>query len=408
MNLEVINIGSELLDGTRVNTNLTCLAERLKRLDIEITRAIIVGDDEEEILDVLSGSFSRAKMIITTGGLGPTLDDATKKAITRFFNRRLIIDNNVLRNVEEYYKKRNVHPPKLVYNQALVPRGGVVLPNPKGTAPGLILEERNKTLVALPGVPEELNYLVDNEVIPYLKQKIKFSPKVSRTFKIYGLTEAELSERVKQILKRKNVKFSFLPRQIEVVLKIESSGEKAANSIQEVEGEIKKLLGDAIYGVEDESLEEVVGLLLSRERKKIAVVESCTGGLISHRLTNIPGSSKYFEGGFITYSNNSKVDMLEVDEQLLKEKGAVSEEVARAMAIGLKTKAKVHFGLAVTGIAGPGGATLEKPVGLTFIALAKPDKTIVQKFQFEGDRELIKLKATQAALNLIRLNLIKK
>jgi len=408
MKLEVVNIGSELLDGTRINTNLAYLGERLKELGIEIARGIIVGDDEAGILDALGSSFSRARMIITTGGLGPTLDDATRKVITRFFNRRLIIDSNVLKDIEEYYKRRNINPPKLVYNQALVPQGSLVLSNPKGTAPGIILEEKDKTLIALPGVPEELNYLIDNEIIPYLKQKIEFSPKVTRKFRIYGLTEAELSEKIKQILKRKDIKFSFLPRQIEVVLKIEANGKNAANSIDEVEGEIRKLLGDAIYGIGDESLEEITGLLLSRERKKIAVAESCTGGLISHRLTNIPGSSKYFEEGFITYSNNSKVDLLEIDEQLLKKKGAVSEEVARAMAIGVKTKAKVHFGLAVTGIAGPGGATLKKPVGLTFIALAKPDKIIVQKFQFEGGRELIKLKATQAALNLVRLNLIKK
>ena len=387
MKLEVINIGSELIDGTRVNSNLSCIAEKLRGLDCEITRGIIVGDDEKEILEVLDDSFSRVKMIITTGGLGPTLDDVTKKAITKFFNRRLVVDNNV---------------------PALVPQASRVLLNPKGTAPGLILEEKDKMLVALPGVPEELNYLLEEALVPYLKQKVRLSSMVRRTFKLYGLTEVELSEKIRLILKRKGLKFSILLRQIEIALKIEAGGNEAVNLIQGAEEEIKRNLGDTIYGMEEETLEEVVGLLLSREKKKISVAESCTAGLISHRLTNVPGSSQYFEGGVIVYSNKAKINLLGLDEKLLREQRAVSEETARAMAVGVKNLTGVALGLAVTGIAGPGGETADKPVGLTFIALAKSKKTIVRKFQFQGERELIKLKASQAALNMVRLSLIKK
>ena len=229
-----------------------------------------------------------------------------------------------------------------------------------------------------------------------------------RTFKIYGLTEGELNKKIRLILKRKGLRFSMLPRQIEIVLKIEAGGNEAVNLIQVVEEEIKKSLGDAIYGIEEETLEEVVGFLLSMEKKKISVAESCTAGLVSHRLTNVPGSSQYFEGGLILYSNRAKMNLLGLDEKLLREKGAVSEETARAMAIGVKNLTGIDMGLAVTGIAGPGGETPDKPIGLTFIALADLKKTVVQKFQFQGERELIKLKASQAALNMVRLNLIKK
>ncbi len=408
MKCEIINIGTELLDGSMVNTNLALLSERLKELDCEVNRAIIIGDDEGQIFEAIGDSFSRAKMVITTGGLGPTVDDLTKKAAAKFFKRRLTVNNKVLKNVEEYYRKRDIHPPELVYNQALIPQGAKVLTNLKGTAPGLIFEERDKILVLLPGVPLELNYLLERELAPYLKKRSKFSPGVSRCFRIYGLTEAELSERIKKFLKRKEFKFSFLPRQIEVVLKIEARGDKANGLIEGLEEEIRKILGDAIYGIEKEDLEKVVGLLLSMKRKKIAVAESCTGGLISHRLTNVPGSSQYFEEGFVVYSNQSKKSLLGLDELLLKEKGAVSEEAARAMATAVKNKAKVDLGLAVTGIAGPGGTTKNKPIGLIFIALAKEDKTIVQRFQFHGERELVKLKAAQAALNMVRLSFIKK
>ncbi len=405
--IEVINIGSELLDGTRVNTNLISLADYFNKLDITINRGVIIGDDEEEILEAIRDSFNRVNVVITTGGLGPTLDDMTKKVITRFFKRRLVVDNSILKNIEDFYKKVNISPPQFVYNQALVPQGSKVLPNLKGTAPGLIVEENNKVLIALPGVPEELSYLMEKEVILYLSRRVKSSANITYAFRIYGLSEAEISQKLDDILKRNEFKFSFLPRQNEVILKIEAKGKKATDLIGEVEASIRKILGDAIYGVGEETLEGVVALLLSMGKKKIAVAESCTGGLISHRLTNIPGSSNYFERAFITYSNRAKIDMLGIDERILKEKGAVSQEMAEAMALGAREKAKVELGLAVTGIAGPGGGSSDKPVGLVFISLATPEKVITREFHFEGERELIKNKVSQAALNMVRLTLIK-
>lgn len=407
MKAEIIAIGTEILLGQILNTNQRYLSQKLAELGIDVYYQITVGDNPERLIQALRQGLARSDIVITTGGLGPTVDDITLKSIARTLTRRLVLDKKILQRIKTYFGKQCIKMPIENVRQAHIPEGSITLKNDVGTAPGLILEEDGKILIALPGPSRELNPMFERDVIPYLKKKTKSEWIIkTRTIKITGLSESEVNHRVKDILKSPppvTVGIFAHPALIELKITAKAKNEKQAKAfINKVDKKITSRLKDYIFGRDTQTLEEIVGKLLRRTRKTLAIAESCTGGLISNRITNIPGSSKYFKTTIVAYSNKAKVTLLNVPSETLKKHGAVSSQVATQMAKNVRQIAGTTFGLGVTGITGPTGGTKSKPIGLVYIALATPKQTISREFHFTGDREIIKFKTSQAALDLLR------
>src|SRR5438132_5371341 len=407
---EIIAIGSELLAPDRTDTNSLWLTDKLNRVGIDVKLKTIVGDDDARLEELIKDAVKRSRVVITTGGLGPTEDDITRKVVARALGRRLILDENVLNEIRVRFQSIGVTMPERNSRQAMVIDGSEVLPNPNGTAPGLYLEHEGCAVALFPGPPRELKPMFENHVQSRLEKiagDIRFARRVLR---VAGMGESAVDERIAPIYsKYENPQTTILfnSSEIEVHLRADGRTESdAAALVDNLSLKIETELGNAVFSFRGEKMEEVVGRSLAISGFTLAVAESCTGGLIAERLTNVPGSSKYFVEGLVTYSNESKTRLLGVDKKLIREFGAVSQQVARDMARGVRHKAKSDFGLAVTGIAGPGGGTEEKPVGLVYIALADDAHTEHRKLMIPGDRELIRWRASQAMLDMLRRRLI--
>jgi|CXWL01.1.fsa_nt_gi nicotinamide-nucleotide amidase len=415
---ETIAIGSELLVGGRSDSNSIFITEALGRLGIEVRFKSIVGDDQADMVQVLKTAVSRAGVVIMTGGLGPTVDDCTRGAVAKATGRRLARRKAALDGMTARLAQWGRTPNKGQLRQAMIPAGATVIANPVGSAAGFALEWRGAIIVSLPGVPREMEAMMTDSVIPLLADRLARTTRISpqpitrRIFHTWGVPEADVDAKLQGLMpKGAPVDLGLLasPMGVLVSLTTKSGGlrpvseDQLSSLVQEVRGR----LSDCLFAEGRETMEEVVGRLLREQGRTVALAESCTGGLIGHRLTQVPGSSAYVDRGAICYSNQSKIDMLAVPADLLAKYGAVSQEVAAAMAKGIRERAGVSVGLSVTGIAGPGGATETKPVGLVYVGLnGGAEGSITKEFRFHGDRSVIKQRSSQAALNLLRLWLI--
>lgn len=410
MKAVIVSIGDEILTGLIPNNNAAFIAEKLTGIGINVERIITVGDNESEIIRCFHENFKQSALLIATGGLGPTHDDITRSAICKFFGVKLIQNNEVRKSVEHFLKERNRNWSEAAENQTYIPENATAILNRYGTAVGELFLKNEKILIVLPGVPYEMESMMIDFVIPYLIKLPGRKAILLRTFMTTGIPESELANKLKNILpKFSQIKFAYLPSPLGVRLRLiasDANSEKSEQQINEAEKLIRSVAEKYIYAVDDESLEEVIGRLLTEKNLKIAVAESCTGGLISHRLTNIPGSSLYFERAVIAYSNKTKTDILNVPEELIISHGAVSSEVAEAMAIGVKQLAGTDIGLSTTGIAGPRGGYDEKPVGLVWIGYADDKSVFSRKYLFGEGRIRVKERASQAALDLIRRKIL--
>lgn len=407
---EIIAIGSELLAPDRMDTNSLWLTDQLNRLGIEVKLKTVVGDDDSRLEEAIKDAVKRSKVVITTGGLGPTEDDITRKVAARALGRRLFLDEVVLEEIRTRFQTFGVTMPERNSRQAMVIDGAEVLPNPNGTAPGLLLDQDGTAVALLPGPPKEMRPMFENYIQPRLAEKAGNLRVLRRVLRVAGMGESAVDEKIAPIYTRyENPQTTILFNQSEIEVQLTARGRTEADAealLDKLSEELEERLGHSIFAFRGEKMEEVVGLRLSVSGYTLAVAESCTGGLIAQRLTDVPGSSKYFIESVVAYSNEAKTRTLGVEPALLLEHGAVSAQVAEAMAEGMRRRAGTDFGLSVTGIAGPSGGTEEKPVGLVFIALASEALTEHRKFKLPGDRQLIRWRASQAALDLLRRRLI--
>ncbi|CDM65966.1 competence/damage-inducible protein A [Pyrinomonas methylaliphatogenes] len=407
---EIIAIGSELLTPERADTNSLWLTEKLNQLGIEVKLKTIVGDDDARLEGAIRDALKRSRVVIATGGLGPTEDDITRKAAARALGRRLILDDRVLEAIRERFNRLGREMPEINARQAMVIEGAEVLPNPHGTAPGLYVEHEGRSVILLPGPPREMQPMFETYVRPKLEARAGNTRVVRRILRVVGLGESAVDERIAPVYTRyKNPTTTILfnRAEVEIHLTARAATEREAELLLDgLAGQLEERLGDAIFAFRGETMEEVVGLRLAVGGYTLAVAESCTGGLIAQRLTDVPGASAYFIEGVVAYSNEAKIRTLGVPRELIERCGAVSAPVAEAMAEGVRRRAGTDFGLAVTGIAGPSGGTEDKPVGLVFVALADDAHTEHRRLMLTGDRQLIRWRASQAALDLLRRRLI--
>jgi nicotinamide-nucleotide amidase len=416
MRAEIITIGDELLYGQMEDSNSPFVAEKLTGLGLNVIFKTSVGDDITRIAEALETARTRVDVIIATGGLGPTSDDLTKKAIVKTFKRNLVFHPEILKNIEESFQKRGIPMPGVNQNQALIPQGSKALSNQWGVAPGIFIEDEKILFFALPGVPVEMKWMLKNEILPILKSKMAAENAGAENFILHrklrttGISESTLFEKIEKLIDpAEELKIAFLPTYfgVDVRLTMESDDPaKAQAKIDIYEDKISEILGSFIYGTEEQMLEEVLGKLLTERKKTIAVAESCTGGLIGARITNVSGSSQYFERGVITYSNRAKNELLKIPAEVIEKHGAVSDVVAVLMAEGVRKMAGTDFGLSATGIAGPTGGTPQKPLGLVYIGFAHENDSFAERFIFGQDRRTNRQRAAQAALNIVRLFLL--
>ncbi len=407
----IINIGDELLSGLITNTNAAFIAEKILEVGIETRKILVINDSETEIYNSIKRNYDLYNLIIITGGLGPTHDDVTKSALCRYFDSHLVVNEQVKENIKRIFTARNLEWVQAAEEQSLVPDKCKVIPNKNGTAAGMIFENKGNYLIALPGVPYEMETMMDEHVVPMLKNLSKESVVVQKTLRTTGIPEANLSELLGNINEFTGIcKLAFLPSPLGVNLRLTATGVDKISAVKQLEKfveVIKSRAGGYIYGVDNGDLSEIIGRLLIESKLTLSVAESCTGGLICSRITDISGSSKYFERGIVAYSNESKTKHLNVHDELLKKYGAVSKEVAEAMAVGIRVLANTDIGISTTGIAGPTGGTADKPVGLVWIGYSDTNHTFSEKFYFGEDRKRIKIRASQTALDLLRKELIK-
>ena len=406
MRAEIISVGTEILLGDIVNTNTQFLAKELASIGIEVYRQEVIGDNKDRLLGILEEALSRSDMVITTGGLGPTNDDLTKETACEFFNMDLELHQESLKALEEYFSKMGREIAESNYKQVYFPKDAVVLPNPNGTAPGAILEKNNKYIVVLPGPPREMKPMYLNHVKPYLIKKGDGIIE-SQVIRVLGIGESMAAEKLKKFIENgSNPTVAPYAKEEDILFRITAkakSKEEALKLIEPVKNEVKEILGEDVYGEGEETrIETVVGELLIKNNLKISTAESCTGGMIASRLVSISGISDVFLEGAVTYSNEAKVRTLKVKEETLKSFGAVSEETAREMAEGMAKRTGSDIAVVTTGIAGPGGGTEEKPVGLVYIGLYYKGEVFVYKNVFNGNRQEVRTKATVRALDIVR------
>ncbi|NLJ41663.1 MAG: competence/damage-inducible protein A [Clostridiales bacterium] len=406
MDAEIINVGSELLLGQIVNTDAQYISQQLSLLGINVFYHTVVGDNRIRLKEALTIACNRADLIITTGGLGPTMDDLTKETVAEFLDIPLMPHQSSIEAIEEFFAKRDLIATDNNYKQAYFPPNAMVLPNNHGTAPGTIIQDDGNTFVILPGPPGEMIPMFKDYVMPFLQNKSR-DRITSKVIKIYGIGEALLEEKVKDLISgQTNPTIAPLASSHGLALRLTtktSNDDDPARLIEPVESLIKKRLGDMIYGIDDDTLEGVVVDSLTKKKLSLAVAESCTGGLIAQKITAIPGASKVFTEGVISYSNESKIKRLGVSEEILKEYGAVSEETAKEMVMGLLNTTTSDIGVAITGIAGPGGGSVDKPIGLVYISIANREGYLkVYRFVFAGNRKRIQQSAAYKSLDIIR------
>jgi len=411
-NVEIIAVGSELLTPYRQDTNSLYLTGRLNDLGYAVKFKTVVGDETAELALRVKEALRQVGLVIVMGGLGPTADDKTRQAVARALGRRLVFRKDILRGIEDRFRKRQVVMTASNRRQAYVVEGAVVLPNPNGTAPGQWIRSGSRTIVLLPGPPHELKAMFDASVAPRLARR-RTGHLVRRTLMTTGLGESAVETLISGLYpKDAGLNLTVLASPGLVELHITSHSRVSPKVTQKYADRLcqrlRRRLKEYIYSEKGESLEETLGRLLRASKKTLVTAESCTGGLLGHRLTGVPGSSDYFLGGFITYSDALKSEWLGVPAALIKSHGAVSLPVARAMAVGVLRRTRADFGLAITGLAGPGGGTAEKPLGLVWTALAWRGGTEVQKNLFWGRRELVKSQSAQKAMDMLRRHLLQQ
>jgi len=407
----IITVGNEILSGNTVDSNSAFIARQLSGAGISTGRIYSVSDTREEIQQAVEAAMVYAPLIICTGGLGPTRDDITKKAVAEVFSRKIIVDDEQLRIVEQKFRDFGYKKmPETNISQAEVPEGAEIFPNPRGTAPGILIREKDTLLFMLPGVPAEMKGLMTEQVIPYISNRTGTKNVIlARTIRTTGMGESRLAEIIDPVLALPDgVEIAYLPDVTGVDIRLTARG-TSRNELEEkldtAEDAVTGAVPEIIYGHENETLESVIGAMLKQRGLTLAVAESCTGGLVCDKITNVPGSSEYFESGCITYSNESKERLLGVNSGTISEKGAVSSETAAEMAGGIRKNSGCDIGLATTGIAGPGGATPQKPVGLVFVALEDQFGTVVKELKLAGSRKRIKQRSAQTVLDLLRRRL---
>lgn len=410
MRAEIISVGTEILLGDIVNTNTQFLAKELASIGIEVYRQEVVGDNQDRLLGILEEALNRSDMVITTGGLGPTNDDLTKETACKFFNMDLELHQESLKALEEYFFKMGRKITESNYKQVYFPKEAIVLPNPNGTASGAILEKNNKYIVILPGPPREMKPMYLNHVKPYLIKKGDGIIE-SKVVRVLGIGESMAAEKLKKFIENGvNPTVAPYAKEEDVIFRITAKAEsqkEALKLIEPVKNQIEEILGQDVYGEgEETTIEMVVGDLLIKNNLKISTAESCTGGMIASRLVSVPGISDVFLEGAVTYANEAKVRTLNVKEETLKKYGAVSEETAREMAEGMAKRTGSDIAVVTTGIAGPGGGTKEKPVGLVYIGLYYKGEVYVYKNVFNGNRQKVRTKATVTALDMVRRKIL--
>lgn len=410
MRAEIIAIGSELLTPSRVDTNSLFITEKLNGIGIAVVRKSIVGDQSLEIRDVFSGALLRSEIVVLIGGLGPTNDDITREVVAELLGRPLHLNDFMLQNLIRRYDQARLKMTDNNRRQAMVPEGAEILENPSGTAPGLFLKEKDALIFLLPGPPQELKPMVVNHVVPRITQLKPIFRQFYRHLKIGSEFESRVDAWVGPVYKEYSaIETTILASPGIIELFFYWHGEKdesvANQQLDALTDRIRSLLGDSVITDKEESLESVVGRLLRERRKTVATAESCTGGIVGKMITDVSGSSEYYRGGVVCYSNDLKIDLAGVNETTLERYGSVSEPIAHQLAVGIRRQTGADYGLAVTGIAGPGGGTAEKPVGLVFIALSAAAGTEVRRLQLRGDRETIRLRAARTALDWLRRKL---
>jgi nicotinamide-nucleotide amidase len=409
---EIIAIGSELLTPTKTDTNSLWLTEKLNEIGIEVKLKTIVGDDKLRLEETIRDALQRSDIVISTGGLGPTEDDITRTVSAQAIGRELIYLEELELDLRERFRKWGREMPDINKRQAFVIEGAEVLPNPNGSAVGMSVEIEAKFLVILPGPPRENQPMFTNFILPKLRQKAGEIYVRRRFLRVSGMGESAVDEAIAPIYKSyENVETSILFNKSEIELHLSAnsdSADEADKILDELVVKIVEKLGIAVFALNGETMEEVVGNLLKRQKKTLSIAESCTGGLIGSRITEVSGSSEYFIEGAVTYHNDAKIRNLSVPIELIEKHGAVSAEVAEAMARGMREKAKTDYAISVTGIAGPTGGTEEKPVGLVFIGYADESQVKSFKIILPGDRFLIRWRASSAALDYLRRQILKK
>lgn len=409
---EIISIGDEILYGQTLDTNSHWISGRLDEIGIKVRRKITIGDEREEILNTLKESTERADIILITGGLGPTRDDLTKPLLAEYFGVGLKMNDEAFEHIRTIFEKRGREVTELNRMQAELPENCIKIDNKLGTAPGMWFEENETVYVSMPGVPYEMEGMMNDIILPKLKEKFTGGVIYHKIVKTVGIGESALAEKITDWEDHlpKSIKLAYLPTFGQVKLRLTALGDDKSHLEKEVGKEVEKLIpqiASYVYGYDNDELEKVVGDILLKNNKSIAFAESCTGGYISHLMTKVPGSSQYYKGSIVSYDYDVKVNSLDVDRKVMEEKGAVSEEVVLQMARSVRSKLGADVGISVSGIAGPGGGTEEKPVGTVWIGYSDEQKTVAKKFNFSKDRNVnIKLSAL-CALNMFRINFLR-
>jgi nicotinamide-nucleotide amidase len=411
MNVEIITIGDEILIGQIVDTNSAWMATELNCIGIKVAQITSVSDSAAHLAEALDNARKRVDIVLMTGGLGPTKDDLTKKVLCSYFQRNLVLHQPTLFHVANFFKKRGLELTQLNHDQALVIDGCEVLFNECGTAPGMWIEHEGVIFVSMPGVPFEMKGLMESAVLPRLAARSGIQKIVHKTILTFGIGESFLADKIE--LWENNlpecIKLAYLPSPGQVRLRLTAVGNSEEELLQLVDEEVQKLrqlIPEYIFGYNNDTLASVVGELLMKKGCFVATAESCTGGNIAHEITSIPGSSRWFQGSVVAYSNPIKTKLLAVSEANIEQDGAVSESVVRQMAEGVRKMLGADYAMATSGIAGPDGGTPDKPVGTVWIAVAGPNGIITEKFNFANNRERNIIRSTQAALNMLRLYLL--
>lgn len=406
MTAEIICVGTEILLGNIVNTNAAYLAEKCAYLGLSNYYQVVVGDNEQRLLETINTAKSRADVIFLIGGLGPTEDDLTKETAAKAFNVELVMDEEAKNNIVTILTNRGIDITNNNFKQALVPKGSIVLYNKNGTAPGIIMEEDEKVVIMLPGPPNEFVPMVDDQVVPYFLKKGTNDVIYSRVVKLVGVGESKVAEEISDLIAMTNPTVATYAKTGEVHIRVTASAandDEAKALVKPVVKKLKAMYPDNVYSTNaDETLERVVVELLSKNGLSITAAESCTGGLVCGKIVNVAGASEVFRGGYITYSNKQKRNVIGVKKSTLEKYGAVSEQVAAEMAKGVLEVSKADVAISTTGIAGPGGGTPEKPVGLVYIGCAVKNKVYVEKFNFSGSRNKVRESTVVAALSMVR------
>lgn len=411
MKAEIIATGTEILLGQTLNTSAHYLTGKLSELGIEVDYHTTVGDNEERLEKVIEQALDRSDLILLTGGTGPTVDDLSKELVAKVLGLKMVLDPASLEKIRQFFSHRGSKMPETEKKEAYFPEGAQILPNDHGTAPGAIIKKNNKTIIILPGPPSEMQPMFNDSVWPVLKSlSAEDETRMNvRLIKVFGLGESDLELKLQDLIGGTNPTMTLLAKHSEMHIRLVCRGneQKAIEILNATEQFIRDRLGDRVFGTDDETIIGLVSESLRKHKRTIATAESCTGGMLGAILTQEPGSSDFFLGGVVSYSNTLKEKFLGVKSQTLENYGAVSLETAQEMAVGIRDNANSDLGVSITGIAGPGGGSQEKPVGLVYIGLATPDGIEANKFQFHGGRDSIRQLSVQAALDWVRRYMLK-